>query len=74
MAIQHPSQVPDTPPEPARETEAERVISWRFIALQVAGCDPINAELVARSGADLHMALSMLKGGCTPGLLAEILI
>jgi hypothetical protein len=59
----------------ARETEAERVLEWRLNELVRAGYDRATAwELAARPDVDLHRALDLARGGCSPDLALRILL
>jgi hypothetical protein len=51
----------------------EPVIAWRRETLEKAGFDPDRAERIARSDADLHLAVRMLTQGCDAELAERIL-
>jgi hypothetical protein len=51
----------------------EEVLAWRLSQLERAGYPAETAEQIARSEADLHVALRLLAQGCTPELAAAIL-
>jgi len=53
---------------------AAAVEAWRLHVLLQAGYPLRLAERVARSNADLHLAVEMLERGCTPGVAARILV
>jgi hypothetical protein len=58
-----------------RETEAERVLTWRLRELMRAGYDRAAAwEIAARSDVDLHRAVQLARGGCSPDLALRILL
>jgi hypothetical protein len=58
-----------------RETEAERVLEWRLNELIRVGYDRAAAwELAARSDVDLHLAVELARGGCSPDLALRILL
>jgi hypothetical protein len=52
---------------------ASRVEAWRLHVLLQAGYPLRVAERLAKSPADLHRAVEMLKSGCTPHTAARIL-
>lgn len=54
------------------ESEGDRVFRWRYETLLRAGLDDVQATVVAAGEFDLHVALKMLRDGCTPELLATI--
>jgi hypothetical protein len=54
-----------------REAKTE---SWRFEVLARAGYPSSLAELVARSRADLHVAVDLVSRGCDPELAARIVL
>ena len=57
-----------------RESEEERVITWRAGALVKAGYEGGTAlELALRSDVDLHLAVELVRRGCPPGTAARIL-
>ncbi len=51
----------------------EPVIAWRRETLERAGYDGERAERIARSDADLHVAVKMLEQGCDAELAERIL-
>jgi hypothetical protein len=58
-----------------RQAEAERVLGWRIEELERAGYDRLSAqELAERADIDLHMAVSMARGGCPPATALRILL
>lgn len=58
-----------------RETEAERVETWRLKVLLDAGYPLSIAErLAARPDVDLHLAVRLLEQGCKPGVAGLILL
>ncbi|HEX2112661.1 MAG TPA: hypothetical protein VHF67_14030 [Gaiellaceae bacterium] len=58
-----------------RETEAERVLEWRLNELIRVGYDRAAAwEIAARSEVDLHLAVELARGGCSPDLALRILL
>ncbi len=58
-----------------RETEAERVLEWRLNELTRVGYDRVTAwEIAARSDVDLHLAVELARGGCSPELALRILL
>ena len=59
---------------PPKQSEDERIASWRFSVLSRAGFPPSLAERVASTKADLHFALQLVGRGCPPHLAAEIVI
>lgn len=59
----------------ARESEAERVLEWRLTELVRVGYDRATAwEIAARSDVDLHLAVELVRGGCSPELALRILL
>ena len=56
-------------------TEVDRVEQWRHEALERAGYDPESALVLAAShDVDLHLAVDLLKRGCTIDLALQILL
>lgn len=51
----------------------EQVIAWRRETLARAGFDEERADRIARSNADLHVAVRMLEQGCDAELAERIL-
>jgi hypothetical protein len=55
--------------------ERAKVEGWRLHVLMEAGYPLPLAEKIARSGADLHEAVTLVaEQGCRPELAAEILL
>ena len=63
------SQITDTSTD-----EQVKVESWRLHVLIEAGYPLPLAERLAGSGADLHVAVELVRAGCQPELAAEILL
>jgi hypothetical protein len=59
-----------TKPRPAASDAVE---AWRLHTLLQAGYPLQVAERIARSGADLHVAVDMLHRGCEPQVAEQIL-
>jgi len=58
-----------------RETEAERVLHWRLDELERAGYDRAAAwEIAERMDVDLHLAVSLGRGGCPAETALRILL
>lgn len=58
-----------------RQAEAERVLCWRLDELERAGYDRVSAqELAERGEIDLHLAVSLARGGCPSGTALRILL
>jgi hypothetical protein len=57
-----------------RESEHERVLDWRFDALEEAGFNPIAALVLAESGVDHHAAAKLLARGCPQDTALRILL
>jgi len=58
-----------------RETEAERILSWRLEELERAGYDARSAwELAERTDVDLHRAVGLVQHGCPPATALRILL
>ena len=58
-----------------RPSESERVICWRATELIRAGFDmPEAVELAERADIDLHLAVELLRRGCSPDLATKILL
>jgi hypothetical protein len=56
------------------ETERERVTQWRITRLTEAGYDRESALLIGiDSSIDLHLAIGLLKRGCTVENALQIL-
>lgn len=60
--------------ELAQLSEREKVEAWRFEQFDRMGYDATAAERLARSEADLHRVASLLSGGCSLELAAEIAV
>ncbi len=57
-----------------RENEQDKVVSWRLHVLIEAGFPLPLAERLAASEADLHSCVDLMRQGCAPGTVAEILL
>jgi len=58
-----------------RETEAERILSWRLEELERAGYDARSAwELAERADVDLHRAVGLVRCGCPAATALRILL
>jgi hypothetical protein len=58
-----------------RETEAERILSWRLEELERAGYDARSAwELAERADVDLHRAVDLVQRGCPTATALRILL
>ena len=71
--------MPDTMSEivqltPTAQTERSKVESWRLHVLIEAGYPLPLAERLAGSEADLHIAVDLVRAGCTAQVAAEILL
>jgi hypothetical protein len=71
--------MPDTMSEivqltPTAPTERSKVESWRLHVLIEAGYPLPLAERLAGSEADLHIAVDLVRAGCTASIAAEILL
>jgi hypothetical protein len=56
------------------ETEQEIVERWRAQELERAGFpEDVAAEFAMRSDVDLHVAIDLIRRGCTADLAAQIL-
>jgi hypothetical protein len=58
----------------ARPEMLEEVLTWRREQLERGGYDRDLAEQLAQSDADLHLAVRLVKRGCSPELAARILL
>ena len=58
----------------ARRSEHERVLDWRFDALEEAGFNPVAALVLAESGVDHHAAAKLLASGCPQDTALRILL
>ncbi len=56
------------------QNERSKVESWRLHVLIEAGYPLPLAERLAHSEADLHLAVELVKAGCTHATAAEILL
>jgi hypothetical protein len=57
------------------DTDAERIVRWRLEELEHAGYGQIAALAIAvDADIDLHLAVDLLRRGCTPALAARILL
>jgi hypothetical protein len=52
----------------------EEVVAWRREQLERAGYETEVAEQIARSDADLHLAVRLLTQGCPAETAAQILL
>jgi hypothetical protein len=72
-----PSRTPEVASAEVRiqaETERERVTQWRITQLTEAGYDHESALLIGiDSSIDLHLAIGLLKRGCTVENALQIL-
>jgi hypothetical protein len=59
---------------PTPDTERAKVESWRLHVLIEAGYPLPLAERLAGSEADLHVAVDLVRAGCTATVAAEILL
>jgi hypothetical protein len=57
------------------DTDAERILRWRFEVLVDAGYDSSTAlELATHVDIDLHRAAELPRRGCPPATAARILL
>jgi hypothetical protein len=56
------------------QSERDKVAGWRLHVLIEAGYPLPLAEKLARSDADLHTAVELVRKGCEPLTAAEILL
>jgi len=57
------------------ETELERVQAWRAAELERAGYPPAAAaKVAARQDVDLHLAIDLVRQGCTHDVALSILL
>ncbi|HWJ32895.1 MAG TPA: hypothetical protein VNR59_11190 [Gaiellaceae bacterium] len=57
-----------------QETEQEIVERWRAQELERAGFpEDVATEFAMRTDVDLHVAIDLIRRGCTPDLAAQIL-
>ena len=54
--------------------ERERVLDWRFDALEEAGFNPVAALVLAESSVDHHAAANLLARGCPHDTALRILL
>ena len=59
---------------PTTQTERSKVESWRLHVLIEAGYPLPLAERLAASEADLHIAVDLVRAGCSATVAAEILL
>ena len=59
---------------PSPESERSKVESWRLHVLIEAGYPLPLAERLAGSNADLHVAVDLVRAGCSAEVAAEILL
>jgi hypothetical protein len=59
---------------PTAQTERSKVESWRLHVLIEAGYPLPLAERLAGSEADLHIAVDLVRAGCSATVAAEILL
>ncbi len=57
-----------------RGSENERVLDWRFDALEEAGFNPVAALVLAESAVDHHAAAKLLASGCPQDTALRILL
>jgi hypothetical protein len=58
-----------------RLDELERVLDWRFDALEAGGYNPVAALALANSpDIDLHVAVGLLANGCSQETALRILL
>jgi len=58
-----------------KETEAERIERWRAEELERAGYEPAAAgRLATARDVDLHLAVGLLRRGCSHELALQILL
>ena len=56
--------------EPNRE--AREVLKWRFRQIRSLGMNPVEARLLAETGADLGLLRRLVGNGCPPDLAVKI--
>jgi hypothetical protein len=57
------------------DTELERVQAWRAEELERAGYpSAAAAKLAARLDVDLHLAIDLVRNGCSPDVALSILL
>jgi hypothetical protein len=64
----------ETTETPIWHDEPARVESWRLHILLEAGYPVHLAERLAGSEVDLHVAVELVRRGCSPSTAAEILL
>jgi hypothetical protein len=64
----------ETTETPIWHDEPARVESWRLHILLEAGYPVHLAERLAGSEVDLHVAVELVRRGCSPNTAAEILL
>jgi hypothetical protein len=69
-----PQPQPEPEPEAVPNREAEKVEKWRCWCLLEAGYDIDAALLIAKSDADLHLAVAIVEQGCSPTTALLILL
>ncbi len=58
-----------------RSSELERILDWRFDALEAGGYNPVAALALANSPSiDLHVAVGLLANGCSQDTALRILL
>ena len=58
-----------------RSSELERILDWRFDALEAGGYNPVAALALANAPSiDLHVAVGLLAKGCPENLALRILL
>jgi hypothetical protein len=56
--------------EPSREER--EVLRWRFRQIRSLGMNPVEARLLAETGADLGLLRRLVGNGCPPELAVKI--
>jgi hypothetical protein len=57
------------------ETEATRIVDWRYAELVRAGYDAdVAAALAQEAAVDLHLACDVLRNGCSAATAARIFL
>jgi hypothetical protein len=57
-----------------KQSDSDKVASWRLHQLMEAGYPVHLAERLAQSDADLHRAIELVRQGCDATIAAEILL
>jgi hypothetical protein len=57
-----------------KQSDSDKVASWRLHQLMEAGYPVHLAERLAQSDADLHRAIELVRQGCDATVAAEILL